>query len=66
MTPPGMAPVRVLASPFVVDGRRSAQTAPPPVLGEHTRQVLHRWLGADDADVAALAAAGAFGDFVVR
>lgn len=66
MTPPGMAPVRVLASPFVVDGRRSAQTAPPPVLGEHTRQVLHRWLGTDDGDVAALAAAGAFGDFEVR
>lgn len=61
VAPTGMPPVRVLASPVVADGRRSAQTAPPPVLGEHTAQVLRRWLGTDDAGMADLAEAGAFG-----
>lgn len=29
-----------IAAPFVFDGRRLSPTAPPPALGEHTREVL--------------------------
>ena len=32
-----------------------------PLLGEHTRAVLHKTLGYDEARIAALAKAGAFG-----
>lgn len=33
-----------------------ARPTPAPLLGEHTRQVLHRWLGMDDAELDRLAA----------
>ena len=41
------------AWPVRVDGRPS-RIAPSPVLGEHTGDVLERWLGLSEADVAAL------------
>jgi crotonobetainyl-CoA:carnitine CoA-transferase CaiB-like acyl-CoA transferase len=48
-------------SPFVVDGDRDDDTNAPPTLGEHTAVVLSEWLGWDDAHIAGLAGAGAFG-----
>lgn len=62
---PGLGPVRVPQSPFVFDGRRKSGTSAPPALGEHTREVLRRWLGAGDARIAALGAGGAFGEWTV-
>ncbi len=52
---------RVVRSPFVVDGDRDDDTNAPPTLGEHTAVVLSEWLGWDDAHIAGLAGAGAFG-----
>ena len=52
---------RVARSAFVVDGERADDTTAPPTLGEHTAQVLVEWLDWDEARVAELAAAGAFG-----
>ncbi|MDR7449804.1 MAG: CoA transferase [Armatimonadota bacterium] len=50
---PGI-PVKFLATPARVQG-------PPPLLGEHTGEVLRDWLGLGPDEVAALAARGAFG-----
>jgi formyl-CoA transferase len=36
-----------------------------PLLGQHTREVLHETLGYDEARIAALAEAGAFGKVLV-
>jgi CoA:oxalate CoA-transferase len=58
---PGAGVVDVLASPFVFDGERVHDTTPPPVLGEHTDEVLREVAGYDDARIEALRAAGAFG-----
>jgi crotonobetainyl-CoA:carnitine CoA-transferase CaiB-like acyl-CoA transferase len=45
--------------PLQLDGARSDAASPPPLLGEHTAQVLKARLGLDDARIAALAASGA-------
>ena len=37
-----------------------------PLLGEHTKAVLHKTLGYDEARIAALAKAGAFGKLLGR
>jgi crotonobetainyl-CoA:carnitine CoA-transferase CaiB-like acyl-CoA transferase len=45
--------------PLQLDGNRADASSPPPLLGEHTAQVLKARLGLDDARIAALAASGA-------
>ena len=52
---PGVrAPLRLSGSPL-------AYAAPPPLLGEHSRSVLHERLGVDDATLAGLVARGVVG-----
>lgn len=55
---PGRGEVRVLGSPIQLDGVPRAPAAPPPALGQHTREVLGTLLGLDDATLDELAAAG--------
>jgi crotonobetainyl-CoA:carnitine CoA-transferase CaiB-like acyl-CoA transferase len=51
--------VDLVASPIKMSATPVRSELPPPLLGEHTEQVLHEWLGADAARVAQLHAAGA-------
>ena len=57
----GVGPARIVRSPFVIDGQRRRETAPPPALGEHTEEVLRDVLGYDDERIAATRAAGGLG-----
>jgi crotonobetainyl-CoA:carnitine CoA-transferase CaiB-like acyl-CoA transferase len=58
---PGLGHQPVLTSPFRFDGRRKAETTPPPTLGEHTGVVLRTVLGYNDETVADFTQRGAFG-----
>ena len=44
--------------PLLLDGERSDAAMPPPLLGQHTGEVLKARLGYDDARIAKLAGAG--------
>jgi formyl-CoA transferase len=44
--------------PLLLDGGRSDAAMPPPLLGQHTHEVLKARLGYDDARIAKLAGAG--------
>jgi len=61
---PVLGKVRQVRSPLRMPGA-AEQLNPAPKRGEHTRQVLHDLAGMDDAEIDALAAAGAFGDVEV-
>lgn len=50
--------LRVLGSPFRVDGEPTAATAPPPLLGQHTEQVLAE-LGYSPEEIDAMKERGA-------
>jgi crotonobetainyl-CoA:carnitine CoA-transferase CaiB-like acyl-CoA transferase len=54
-------PIRVLNNPIHLDGRAAAPTLPPPMLGEHTDEVLREILGYDEERLAGLRASGALG-----
>ena len=51
---PGI-PVKFAATPARVQG-------PPPLLGQHTDEILHTLLGLDEPEIAALRAAGVVGE----
>lgn len=53
--------VRAVASALRFDDAPPADAAPPPLLGEHTVDVLVEWLGIGAPEMEVLAAAGAFG-----
>jgi crotonobetainyl-CoA:carnitine CoA-transferase CaiB-like acyl-CoA transferase len=53
--------VRFIARPIRFEDRPPAPSTPPPLLGEHTGEVLSEWLGWDAAAVEKVAGAGAFG-----
>lgn len=53
--------VRFVARPIRFDDRPPASSLPPPMLGQHTPEVLSEWLGWSAHDIDDFAAAGAFG-----
>jgi crotonobetainyl-CoA:carnitine CoA-transferase CaiB-like acyl-CoA transferase len=58
-TPTGASqPLRVMGNPIRFDGQTLPPLAPPPALGEHTREVLADILGYDARRIDALAAGG--------
>jgi benzylsuccinate CoA-transferase BbsF subunit len=59
---PGYGVYPLLASPWIVDGRRLGVYLPPPPLGAHNRQVLGGLLGLSDAELAELARQELIGD----
>ena len=61
---PVLGTVRQVRSPLRMPGA-AEELKPAPKRGEHTRQVLHDLAGIDDAEIDALAEAGAFGDVEV-
>ena len=54
---PQLGPLKGVATPIVFNGADRAAGAPPPVLGQHTAEVL-RELGFDDGAIAAMAREG--------
>ncbi len=46
--------LRLVASPMKLSGTPVRQDLPPPLLGQHTQEVLAQVLGLDEAGVAAL------------
>jgi crotonobetainyl-CoA:carnitine CoA-transferase CaiB-like acyl-CoA transferase len=52
-------PIRVTGIPIKLSATPGAVTAPPPLLGEHTAQVLTDWLHLSSAAVEELRKAGA-------
>lgn len=61
MNHPAAGPLRYLASAVRFDDRAPADARRPPLLGEHTGEILEQWLSLRAQDIASLAARGAFG-----
>ena len=40
-----------VAAPWKIDGASSPVRIPPPMLGQHTAEVLREWLGADVSEL---------------
>ena len=57
----GGAPARLIASPLRLSATPAGIRLPPPLLGEHSEEVLSEVLGCDDAEIAELRAAGVVG-----
>jgi formyl-CoA transferase len=53
--------VRFVARPIRFDDEAPAPSMPPPLLGEHTVEVLSEWLGWQAPTIEKFANAGAFG-----
>jgi len=49
---------RYVGSPIALDGSTRGSRRPPPLLGQHTEEVLEEWLGLSAADVAGLRRGG--------
>ncbi|MCC6715034.1 MAG: CoA transferase [Gammaproteobacteria bacterium] len=56
---PTIGPLRMVGSPIRLGMNDGAGASPPPMLGQHTAEVLHRVLGLSAADIDAARAAGA-------
>ena len=55
--------MRFIARPTRFEDEPPRPSTPPPMLGEHTREVLSEWLGSTNERLEKLASEGAFGDF---
>jgi len=53
--------VRLVSSPIKMSGTPVRTAMPPPLLGQHTREVLRGTLGLDEAEIDRLARAGVIG-----
>ncbi|WP_375786291.1 CaiB/BaiF CoA transferase family protein [Bradyrhizobium sp. Pha-3] len=60
---PAAGDVRFIARPTRFGDEPPAPSTPPPMLGEHTREVLAEWRGWTDDRLERFAIEGAFGDF---
>ncbi|PDT78364.1 CoA transferase [Bradyrhizobium sp. C9] len=60
---PAAGDVRFIARPTRFGDEPPAPSTPPPMLGEHTREVLAEWRGWTDDRLERFAREGAFGDF---
>ena len=60
---PAAGDVRFIARPTRFDDEPPAPSTRPPMLGEHTREVLAEWRGWTDDRLERFAVEGAFGDF---
>ncbi|UFX45120.1 CoA transferase [Bradyrhizobium sp. 41S5] len=60
---PAAGDVRFIARPMRFGDEPPAPSTPPPMLGEHTREVLAEWRGWTDDRLERFALEGAFGDF---
>lgn len=58
---PTAGALRYIASPIRFDDRPQGSVAAPPRLGADAHEILSDWLSYEDAEIAALRAAGAFG-----
>jgi len=54
--------LRLVASPLKLSATPARTRLAPPLLGEHTSQVLSDWLGSDAQRIHALQASGALGE----
>ena len=57
---PKAGPIRVTGVPIKLSETPGEVKTPPPVLGQHTGEVLADWLKLSAPEIEALAAAGAF------
>lgn len=58
----GPDPLELVAGPVRLQGRRAVAERPPPLPGEHSREILAQWLAAGPAEVADLIARGVVGE----
>ena len=56
--PSGGGPITLVANPVKMEGTEDAPISPPPLLGEHTDEVLRDLLGYEASTLAALRASG--------
>ncbi|MGE3390580.1 MAG: CoA transferase [Gammaproteobacteria bacterium] len=61
MQHPAAGTVRYLASAVRFDDHPPPEASRPPLLGEHTREILTEWLSMDEAEITRFAECGAFG-----
>lgn len=61
MLHPAAGALRYLASAVRFDDQPPPEPRRPPLLGEHTQEILTEWLSMDEAEIARLADRGAFG-----
>lgn len=54
--------IRTVGSPVRLDGPRPGPAEAPPLLSEHTREVLHGWLGLANEEIDELASLGVIAD----
>jgi crotonobetainyl-CoA:carnitine CoA-transferase CaiB-like acyl-CoA transferase len=59
---PTAGAVKYIASAVRFDDRAPPDAAPPPLIGEHTGEVLREWLGLGSAEIEIYSQRGAFGD----